>query len=403
MNNMNGEWQMSDEDGKNSRILDLVEEHERRRESGINLIASENWLSGRVKKTLGSDLAGRYHTEWYGGTDIAREIIRKTENYAKRLFKCKHALLAPISGNICDLAAILAYTEPGDAVAMLPFTCGGYPLGIEKFHRRRLDVPANADTYEIDVPRAVELVIGENARLVILGSSFISFPFPVREISEGLADRGWDGHVFFDGSHVLGLIACGEFQDPLREGAEVLFGSTHKSLYGPQGGIMLTDSARHAEKLLNFLEIDLTTGIGLVDNVHMNRIAALGVAFEELLSDGDYGKRVIENARALAGALHRLGVPVRFRERGFTSSHQILLGLHPDDARELCGALEDVGIFIDVAARFGTAEVTHRGMGTPEMEEIAGLVADVLGNGPSERVGSGVASLARKWMVKDRP
>ncbi len=378
-----------------SKILSLVESHEKMRENGINLIASENWLSERVKKALSSDLAGRYHTEWYGGTEIARRIIAITEGYARKLFRCEKALLAPISGNICDLAAILAYTEPGDAVAILPFTCGGYPLGIEKFHRRRLDIPADPDTYEIDVSRAVEQISGENARVVILGSSFIPFPFPVREMRDGLVEKGWNGHIFYDGSHVLGLIACGKFQDPLREGAEVLFGSTHKSLYGPQGGIMLTNSPDHAEKLLKFLEIDIDAGIGLVDNVHMNRIAGLGAAFEEILTDVDYGRRVVENARALAGALDRLGVPVRFRERGFTASHQVFLGLFPDDARELCGALEDMGIFTDIAARFGTAEVTHRGMGPSDMVEIAELVADVLVNGPSERVQEGVVSVLR--------
>ena len=121
-----------------SEIQKLIEKHERWRSRGINLIVSENYLSAGVRKALSSDLAGRYHTRWYGGSKIARQIIKKTEELAKKLFTAKYAIVTPVSGNICDLAVIFAFTKPTDKVVMLLFTVGGYPLGVSKFNRKRV-------------------------------------------------------------------------------------------------------------------------------------------------------------------------------------------------------------------------------------------------------------------------
>lgn len=362
---------------KISNIKKLIEQHERLRLKGINLIASENYLSTGVRKALSSDLAGRYHTSWYGGSKIAHKIIEETEELAKQLFKVKHAIITPLSGNICDLAVLFAFTSPNEKVAMVPFTAGGYPLGVDKFNRKHIDIPLNSKTFSIDIEKTKKLIISKKVKLVILGSSFLLFPHPVKQISMFTKNVNFPCQCVYDGSHILGLIACGEFQNPLKEGAEVLFGSTHKTFYGPQGGIVLTNSQRHADALKTFLDLDIESGIGLIDNPHMNRIAALGIAIEEMLEDKNYGKRVIENAQTLAGALDELGVPVRFNDRNYTQSHQILLDIEPKPAEELCHQLEEIGIFIDTGGRIGVAEVTHRGMGPEEMIKIAELISDV--------------------------
>ena len=117
------------------KINEIVEEYESKRREGINLIASENILSPAVKKALASELGGRYHTKWYGGSSLAVKIIERTEELARKLFRAKHAIVNPLSGNICDLAVLFTFTAPGDKVAMLPFSAGGYPLGLEKFHK----------------------------------------------------------------------------------------------------------------------------------------------------------------------------------------------------------------------------------------------------------------------------
>lgn len=379
-----------------SRIASLVKRHEKLRTNGINLIASENCLATPVREALASDLAGRYHSDFYGGSRFAREVIESTEELAKKLFRARHALVSPLSGTLCDLAVMLAFTEPEEKVAMVPFSSGGFPLGAQKFHRRMVQLPVNEQSYEINIAQAKEKIVTGRVRLTILGASYFLFPHPVKELSRFIKDNRLPCLLGYDGSHVLGLIACGVFQDPLREGAEVLFGSTHKSLYGPQGGLILTNTSEHEQRLRSFLDIDLETGIGFVDNPHVNRIAALGIALEELLQDRSYGRRVIRNAKTLAKALDESGVPVRFRQQGYTESHQILLDLDAGPAERLCRQLEQVNMFIDTAGRLGVAEVTHQMMGPDEMTKIAEIISSVYQNGPSPELKSQVLRLARR-------
>jgi glycine hydroxymethyltransferase len=386
----------SDEFGgkKMSNIASLLEKHKEFRTSGLNLIASENTLSLEVKKALASDLAGRYHSEWYGGSRYAIEIIKETENLAKKVFKVKHAIVTSLSGNMCDLAVMFAFTKPGDKVAMVHFEAGGYPLGLSKFHRQLLPISADPNTFEVDAEGTIKIVMDEKPPLTIIGASFIPFPHPVRKISEGIKNTSV---CVYDGSHILGLIPSGTFQDPIREGAEVLIGSTHKSLYGPQGGLVLTDSDSHNETLRKMLDFDLDEGIGLVDNPHMNRVAALGMALEELDKDSDYGIRVVKNAKALAEALDDLSVPVKFKERGFTESHQIFLDLNEEEAKSLCQSLENGGIFVDIACRIGVAEITHLGMGASEMDFIAETISDVFQGKVSSDLKLKVTNFVKKF------
>ncbi len=376
------------------RIEDIISRHEHMRGGGINLVVSENRPSRRVRDALAGDLAGRYQDAGYGGSLYARELVAATEGLARKLFRAQHAIVSPVSGNLCVLAALFAFTEPGDPVAMLPFSAGGYPLGVEKFHRRRVNIPADGKSMAVDAGRTVEILVREQVGLAFLGASFIPFPHPLHEIRRGLEEAGHPCLLVYDGSHVLGLIACGAFQDPLREGADVLIGSTHKTFYGPQGGIVLSDSAQLDASMRKMLELDLEAGIGLVDNPHLNRIAALGIALEEMLEDPDYGERVVENSRALARALDELGVPVLFRERGYSSSHQVLLELGEEEKKGLCRELEKEGIFIDVWGRLGTAEATRRGMGPQEMVTIARCIAAVHQGGPRGGIAETVGRLA---------
>ncbi|UCG68173.1 MAG: hypothetical protein JSV09_10140, partial [Thermoplasmata archaeon] len=377
------------------KIKYLLDEHERLRTTGINLIASENFLSLEVKQALASDLAGRYYSYWYGGSKYASEIIEETEGLAKKVFRVKHAIVTSLSGNMCDLAVVFAYTKPHDKVAMMTLACGGYPLGLSKFERELLPLPANPFTFQLDVNETIRLINENGAPLTILGASYIPFPHPVKEISEGIKETSI---CVYDGSHVLGLVACGNFQDPLREGSEVLLGSTHKSLYGPQGGLILSNSDLHAEKLRKMFDFDIDQGMGLVDNPHVNRIAALGVALEEISKDTYYGERVVKNAKALASALDDLGVPMKFKEMGFTESHQIFLDLSEENATSLCRELEKIGVFMDVAGRIGVAEITHIGMEVSDMDFIANVISRVYSEKTSDKLRSKVSEFVKKYM-----
>ena len=122
-------------------ISELVARHERMRSEGLNLIPSENWLSPAVRQALASDLAGRYHSTWYGGTEHILGIIEETEKAARRVFRSRFALVSPLSGLTCDLTALHTFTKPGDRVAIPPFSHGGFPFGISKFHRERVFLP----------------------------------------------------------------------------------------------------------------------------------------------------------------------------------------------------------------------------------------------------------------------
>jgi glycine hydroxymethyltransferase len=343
-------------------VLDLVRRHESLRSGGINLIASENALPEEAREVLASDLQGRYHSAWYGGTRFVREILDRVEALARELFRAKHAVVSALSGNLCNLATVLAFTNPGDAVGMLPFSAGGYPLDLGFLGRRRVDLPPRPGTFEPDPDAPLSC---RDLRLLVAGASYIPFPHPLPRL------MGLCRPLVYDGSHVLGLVACGVFQDPLREGADALIGSTHKSFPGPQGGIVLTDSDEIASRYRALLDFDVKAGIGLVDNPHPARIAALGVALEHLLADRGYGRRVVENARALAAGLREEGVPVRFADRGFTESHQVFLDLPEREAEAYCRALEEKGIFIDVAGRMGTAEITSRGLDPDDVRALA--------------------------------
>jgi glycine hydroxymethyltransferase len=378
-------------------IMELVRKHEKMRSEGLNLIPSENWLSPAVREALASDLGGRYHSTWYGGTEHIRRILEETENLAKRLFRARFAMVTPLSGLTCDLTMLFTFTAPGDKVAIPPFTSGGFPFGIEKFHRKRVFLPVDDGSYTVDAQKSIAVITGERPRLAFLGASFIFFPHPVRAICDHIKSSQVPTRCVYDGAHVLGLIATGEFQDPLREGAEVLFGSTHKSLYGPQGGLILTNSPELDRAMRSLLDVDVSSGIGLVDNPHMNRVAALGIALEELGRDRGYGTQVIKNAKALARALEDSGVPVRFGDRGYTESHQLLLDIREVRARELCHRLEKAGIFVDEGGRLGTAEVTHRGMKEEDMAGIAEVLSEVYKRGARDAVKKRVQKLARAF------
>ena len=361
-------------------IASIIKKHENYRLSSLNLIASENRISADALNALASDLAGRYGDKWYGGSLHANEIFLEVERLAKKLFHAKYAFITPISGNICDLAVLFSFTKCGDKVAGIPKEEGGYPFGYEKFEREFISLPAR--NYEIKVKEALDVIEKEKPLLTLLGASVFPFPHPVKELKKA---REY-GTLAYDASHVLGLIAGGKFQQPLKEGADVMIGSTHKSFPGPQGGVVVTNSEEKAESLEKMLCFSFEEGIGLVDNPHPNRIAALGIVLEEMLFNGKkYASQVIKNAKSFASRLYENNIPVKFAQKGFTESHQILLDIK--DSQSFCRMLEKQNIFIDISGRIGVAEVTHIGMKEREMEEIADLIKDAYeGKNVKERV-----------------
>ncbi len=394
------------------RLATLVRAHERWRAHDVfNLLPSENALSAVARRYLGSDLAGRYTLpvisevdgesvdNSYSGTRYTDRIEALANAAAARLFRARRATVRPLSGHIAALSVLAPLLSRGRKVLAIPPESGGYDGYAPGFVPALLGLtvrplPADGPGYRVDGPAAAATIRAERPDAVLLGQSFFLFPYPLREIAE--AAHAQDALVLYDASHVLGLIAGGQFQDPLREGVDVLFGSTHKSFPGPQGGLILTDR----DDL--FDQIDPSLVWRIFDNAHWNRIAGLAQTLLELERWGaEYATNVVANAQALGRSLDELGMPLVARELGFTNSHQ----LHLDRPRlrsswrtgpaALARRLERKRLLIDLVGRIGTAEVTRLGIRPDDMPRLARLL--VRGGRDDARVGPEVLAWRRQY------
>jgi glycine hydroxymethyltransferase len=394
------------------RLAALVRGHDRWRGRDVfNLLASENAVSPLARKYLSSDLAGRYtlpltvdfHGETidnsYTGTRYTDQIEALANSAAARLFHAKFATTRPLSGHIAALSALVPLLPPKSKLLAIAPDQGGYDGYAPGFIPAMFEytvrpIPADGPGHSVVAEDAVATIQSERPQAVVLGQSFFLFPYPLKEIAE--AAHSVDALVLYDASHVLGLIAGGQFQDPLREGADVVFGSTHKSFPGPQGGILVTDR----EDL--FAQIDPALVWRIFDNAHWNRIAGLAQTLLELERCGvEYARTVVENAQAIGRALTDLGVPLIAEAEGFTKSHQVHLdrerlraatGLSPG---VLARRLERQRLLIDLVGRVGTAEVARLGLAPADMPRLAELI--VRAGVKKERVGADVLAWRRSF------
>ncbi len=379
------------------RVRDLAREHSSRFERAIPLIASENLLSPYAKELLVSDLHSRYAEglpgeRYYEGNEQVDRIEELALELARRLFRCSFADVRPISGTVANLAVLKALAEPGAAVGTSRLADGAHisSAAFGAFGLRGVTPVYYAwddARMTIDVPRTRQLLRDARPKLCLFGLSLFLFPLPIDELRPTLEEIGATG--WYDGAHVLGLIAGGRFQDPLREGCAVVSGSTHKTLPGPQHGILLAES--RDEAMLGRLRSGAFPGV--TSNHHLHAMAALAVSLAEHLEFGrEYAARTIANARALAGALHARGFDVLGADLGFTASHTIAVRVEREGGgAAVARRLADHGIIANKnllpgdrsprqpgGIRLGTPEVTRLGMGEREMETIAELIDDLL-------------------------
>ena len=382
--------------GTAQELVRLVGEHERWRASCLNLVAAENVMSPQARALLASDLASRYgdyvgrdlRARKYFGTAVMVEIEALVEELLRRLFDAEFVEARPLSGHVAGVGAVLALTEPGELVLELDSPGGGHRIAekLNATHHARLEVlplPFDPETYSVDVGRTVELALARRPRMIILGSSLFLFPHPLAELAAALADQP-ETLIAYDASHVLGLVAGHRFQDPLREGAALVWASTHKIFPGPPGGLVLTGSQAIMERVAPAIYP------GLVTNHNPGRMPALGVAAAEMLEFGEaYADAIIANARRLGAEIDARDVLVVGRERGYTSSHTLLIPVAAfGSAREVGARLEAAGIITtatrlpstlgEAGIRLGLQEVTRRGATPEDMPAIADAIVDVL-------------------------
>lgn len=382
-----------------NELLNLVQKHEEwRGKQCLNLIPSENVMSPAVRELLSSELGHRYtaRDRFYMGTRYIDEIEQYGEEIARKVFRAEIADLRPLSGHIADLIFLANFTTHGDTLMCISPENGGYPgmwndalAGLLSL--KTVPFPFSKDDMNIQVEKAKETIKRVKPKIVIFGASLITFPHPVKDLAKVARENG--ACIGFDGSHVLGLIAGGQFQDPLREGAYALFGSTHKSFFGPQGGIILADE-EHGEILKEKVYP------GFVDNAHWNRIAALTLALAEMEKFRKaYATQVVRNSQTLAKALFDYGFPVICSHLGFTKSHQVIMDYGSyEQGRAIAEKLQLANIITDCVIRIGTCEVTRRGMKEQEMLRIAELIKRTLIDKESpEKIRKDVAKLCDEF------
>jgi glycine hydroxymethyltransferase len=404
------------------RTLELLRKHHEWMKTTINLIASENVPSPAVREALISDFGNRYAEGWpgervYAGCIYIDQVELLAMELAKELFKAEHVNVQPVSGLVANLAMYTALTEPGDTMMCLSIPCGGHiSMGKKKFggtagavHGLEVEYfPFDEKRMNIDVDAAAKKIVEVKPKLLLFGGSVFLFPHPVQELRE--VAEGVGAHVAYDAAHVIGLIGGGQFQDPLREGAEVVTCSTHKTLPGPQHGMILCKKEL-AES------INKAVFPGIVSNHHLHAVAALAIALAEMLEFGEeYAAQIVKNARALGQALYARGFDVLCPDQGFTASHTLVVDITKyGDGGTLEQRLERANIILnrnllpwDIregrhyknpgGIRLGTSEVTRLGMKEGEMEEIAEFIKRVVIDGEKpEMVARDVAEFRKDY------
>lgn len=381
----------------NNKLFSLLAKHEKwRTQECINLIPSENVASPAVRELLASDLGNRYtlsvnntiHGVFiknaYGGTKYTDLIETEAEKIGKQVFNAKFCTLKPLSGHIAGMIMILSNCKPGDLILAIDAIHGGYdgylPDYIPKIASLRSEfLPFNESTWNLDFEACAQAIRRKKPRLVVIGASFILFPYDIKPLRDACNEVGC--LLGYDASHVLGLIAGGEFQKPLEDGVDIVTGSTHKTLFGPQGGLIVTNREDIFENVSDKLAWHT------LDNAHQHRIAALGQALYEAQEFGsDYANQVIRNSKHLAHSLNDSGLPCKFGHLDYTESHQILLDLEKIkseyglNSMELMGLLEGQNIIVDAVGRLGTNEMTRRGCFESDMETIAKFMQRIIVN-----------------------
>jgi glycine hydroxymethyltransferase len=387
-------------------IYDYVRKQNEWRKKTINLIASENVISDTVRKLSGSDFAHRYAEghpgeRYYQGTEFIDKIESDLRNDIKTLFRCAHADVRPISGTIANEAVFSSYINQGDIV-MVNSTPGGGHIShhlagsVGKFTRNVINFPLSADGFHIDTAKTRDLIRTCTPKVLIFGRSLFLFPEPVRDLIDICQE--YKIHVMYDAAHVLGLIAGGMFQDPLGEGVFIVTGSTHKTFFGTQRGIVMSNMG-YSE----WQKVDKGAFPGSSSNHHLDTLVGLAVATQEMISFGKaYGNQIGKNAKSLAKALKERGFNVLAEEFGFTESHQIAVDVHEyGGGKMVANLLKENDIILNMnilpheplrnvtnpdGVRIGVQEMTRVGMQEDEMERIAGLIAECIQKGREVRV-----------------
>ena len=400
------------------QIADLLREEAVRQATGLELIPSENLVSEAVLEAMGSIFTNKYAEgypgkRYYGGCEFADKVEQLAIDRAKQLFGADHANVQAHSGTSANVAVYMSALKPGDTVLGMALAHGGHlthghPLNFSGRMYKFVEYHVKQDTEQIDYDEIEKLAQEHQPKMIVAGASAYSRIIEFERIAKVAKAVG--AIFFVDMAHIAGLVAAGVHPSPVPH-ADIVSTTTHKTLRGPRGGMVLS-KASFAK------EIDKLTFPGTQGGPLVHTIAAKAVCFKEAMEPTfiEYQKQVAANAKALANAITRHGFRV---VSGGTDNHVFLVEVHPrgitgSDAEK---ALDRAGITVNKNAipfdplppmkaggiRLGSPSVTTRGMKEPEMELIANGVAEVLthmGDAAMEqKVRKQVAELAARFPI----
>ena len=388
---------------KDKQIEELIKTEKKRQTDGLELIPSENYVSSDVLQALGSVFTNKYSEgypgrRYYGGQENTDQVEQLAIDRAKKLFKADHANVQPHSGAQANEAVYYAWCEPGDTILAMDLAHGGHlthgaPVtrSAREYNFIRYGIK-NIDTGEIDYEEIRQLALKHKPKIILAG--FSAYP---RELDYGkFAEIGNEvgAMLMADMSHIAGLIVGGVAKNPFDYGFHVITTTTHKTLRGPRGGLILSrgivgNPLKKPEKTLENLPtlIDRAVFPGTQGGPHMHTIAAKAVAFGEALQPEfkDYAEQIVKNAKRLAKELQKRGFKL---VTGGTSNHLVLADIHSSfgiDGKEAEIAMDKIGLTLNANAipddplprfrpsgiRLGTPAVTTRGAKEDDMKKIA--------------------------------
>ena len=377
-------------------VYNAIVEEEKRQEEGIELIASENFVSKAVMEAAGSVFTNKYaegypEKRYYGGCANADVVESLAIERLKKIFGAKYANVQPHSGSQANMGVYVALLEAGDKILGMSLSAGGhlthgYKINFSGKNYIGLEYGLNPETELIDYEAVREIALREKPKMIVAGASAYSRIIDFKKFREIADEIG--AYLMVDMAHIAGLVAAGLHPNPI-EYADVVTSTTHKTLRGPRGGIILTNNEEIAKK------IDKTIFPGIQGGPLVHIIAAKAVAFKEALSPEykKYQEQVAKNAKILSEELVKGGLRI---VSGGTDNHLMLVDLRPMGVTgKLAEAkLEEAGItcnknaipndpekpFVTSGIRLGTPAITARGFKEEETRQVAKFILTVLGN-----------------------
>ncbi|MGA2301639.1 MAG: serine hydroxymethyltransferase [Candidatus Acidiferrum sp.] len=405
-------------DAVDHQISELLREEAVRQATGFELIPSENLVSEAVLEAMGSIFTNKYAEgypgrRYYGGCEFADKVEQLAIDRAKELFGADHANVQAHSGTSANIAVYMATLRPGDTVLGMALAHGGHlthghPLNFSGRMYKFVEYHVRRDTEQIDYDEIENLAHEHKPKMIVAGASAYSRVIDFERIAK--VAKAVDALFFVDMAHIAGLVAAGIHPSPVPH-ADIVSTTTHKTLRGPRGGLVLCKSSFAKE-------LDKLTFPGTQGGPLVHTIAAKAVCLKEAMEPGfqQYQRQVVANAKALANAIAKAGFRI---VTGGTDNHLFLIEVHPrgitgSDAEK---ALDRAGITVNKNSipfdplppmkaggiRLGSPSITTRGMKEAEMELIGGWVAEILSHigdaTVEQKVRKQVADLAARFPI----